>query len=55
MTDIPYNWPMKFIKRTFSIWKKGKILYLNTYASGSNNPPSEKYFFEIEKEFFRIY
>jgi len=31
------------VKRTFSIWKKGKILYINTYASGSNNPPSEDF------------
>ena len=28
------------VQRTFTIWKKGKILYLNTYASGSNTPPA---------------
>ena len=27
------------VKRTFSIWKKGNILYINTYAQGSNTPP----------------
>ena len=31
------------VKRTFSIWKKGKILYLNTYASGSNTPPADHF------------
>ena len=37
------------VKRTFSIWKKGKILYINTYASGSNTPPAE-HFNEIQYE-----
>ena len=37
------------VKRTFSIWKKGKILYINTYASGSNTPPAE-HFNEIQNE-----
>lgn len=37
------------VKRTFSIWKKGKILYINTYASGSNTPPA-KHFNEIQNE-----
>ncbi|MDC0630102.1 hypothetical protein OAP26_06675 [Flavobacteriaceae bacterium] len=54
MTAIPYNWPMKFIKRTFSIWKKGKILYINTYASGSNTPPAE-HFDEIQNQLINKY
>ncbi len=37
------------VKRTFSIWKKGKILYINTYASGSNTPPA-KHFNEIQNK-----
>ena len=37
------------VKRTFSIWKKGKILYINTYASGSNTPPAE-HFNDIQNE-----
>lgn len=37
------------VKRTFSIWEKGKILYINTYASGSNTPPAE-HFNEIQNE-----
>jgi hypothetical protein len=40
------------VKRTFSIWKKGKILYINTYASGSNTPPAE-HFNEIQNELIR--
>ena len=54
MTAIPYNWPMKFIKRTFSIWKKGKILYINTYASGSNTPPAD-HFDEIQNKLITKY
>lgn len=42
------------VYRTFSIWKKGKILYINTYASGSNNPPSED-FNEIQNELINKY
>jgi hypothetical protein len=52
MTDIPYNWPMKFIKRSFSIWERGEVLYLNTYASGSNTPPAD-HFDEIQNELIR--
>ena len=40
------------VKRTFSIWKKGKILYINTFASGSNTPPAE-HFNEIQNELIR--
>ncbi len=54
MTDIPYNWPMKFIKRSFSIWERGKILYVNTYASGSNTPPAD-HFDEIQNKLINKY
>lgn len=42
------------VKRTFSIWKKGKILYINTYASGSNTPPAE-HFDEIQNQLIEKY
>ena len=42
------------VKRTFSIWEKGKILYINTYASGSNTPPAE-HFNEIQNELINKY
>ena len=42
------------VKRTFSIWKKGKILYINTYASGSNTPPAE-HFDEIQNQLINKY
>ena len=54
MTAIPYNWPMKFIKRTFSIWKRGEVLYLNSYASGSNTPPAD-HFDEIQNKLITKY
>jgi hypothetical protein len=46
------NWPQKKdknsgmdrdLERSFSIWKKGEILYFNTYASGSNSPPADHF------------
>ena len=51
-------WPQKIddksgnnrdVQRTFSIWKKGKIIYFNTYASGSNTPPAD-HFDDIQNE-----
>lgn len=54
MIDIPYNWPMKFIKRSFSIWERGEVLYLNSYASGSNTPPAE-HFDEIQNQLINKY
>ena len=42
------------VKRTFSIWKKENIYYINTYASGSNNPPGE-HFNEIQNELIKKY
>ena len=40
------------VKRSFSIWERGEVLYLNTYASGSNTPPAE-HFNEIQNELIR--
>ena len=42
------------VKRTFSIWEKGKILYINTYASGSNTPPAD-HFDEIQNKLINKY
>ena len=42
------------VKRTFSIWGKGKILYINTYASGSNTPPAD-HFDEIQNKLINKY
>ena len=52
ISKIPYNWPIKFIQRSFSIWEKDGIRYFNTYASGSNSTPGV-HFYEIQNELIR--
>ena len=52
ISKIPYNWPIKFVKRSFSIWEKDGILYFNTYASGSNSPPGD-HFDEIQNDLIK--
>ena len=42
------------VNRSFSIWKRKEIFYLNTYASGSNKSPGED-FIEIEKKLIKEY
>lgn len=45
---IPQNWPIRLVSRSFSIWERNKIKYLNVHSpsGGSNNPPG-KIFDEI--------
>ena len=52
ISKIPYNWPIKFVQRSFSIWEKDGILYFNTYASGSNSPPGD-HFDEIQNDLIK--
>jgi len=49
--QIPVSWPIKFVKRSFSIWKRKEILYLNVHSpnGGGNNPPAE-HFNEIQNQ-----
>lgn len=49
---VPYNWPIKFVQRSFSIWEKAGILYFNTYASGSNSTPGV-HFDEIQNDLIK--
>tara|TARA_B100000683_G_C12493540_1_gene555411 strand:+ start:2228 stop:3127 length:900 start_codon:yes stop_codon:yes gene_type:complete len=49
---MPYNWPFKFVQRSFSIWEKAGIFYFNTYASGSNSTPGV-HFDEIQNDFIK--
>ena len=49
---VPYNWPFKFVQRSFSIWEKAGIFYFNTYASGSNSTPGV-HFDEIQNDFIK--
>ena len=51
---IPYNWPIKFVQRSFSIWEKDGIFYFNTYASGSNSTPGV-HFDEIQNQLINKY
>ncbi|MBL6868502.1 MAG: hypothetical protein ISQ99_00410 [Flavobacteriales bacterium] len=54
ISNIPYNWPIKFIQRSFSIWEKDGIRYFNTYASGSNSTPGV-HFYEIQNKLIKKY
>ena len=51
---IPYNWPIKFVQRSFSIWEKDGIFYFNTWASGSNSTPGV-HFDEIQNQLINKY
>jgi len=61
ISKIKENWPLNtnnvLTNRSFSFWKRNNTIYYNVFPpnGGKNNPPSEKDFSEIEKEFFRIY
>ena len=52
ISKISYNWPIKFVQRSFSIWEKAGILYFNTYASGSNSTPGV-HFDEIQNDLIK--
>lgn len=45
ISRIPISWPIKFVNRSFSIWIRKEILYLNVHSpkGGGNNPPAEHF------------
>lgn len=55
-------WPKKqdkntnpsYVNRSFSFWKKNNVIYFNTWAPASNNPPG-KDFIKIESELIKKY
>lgn len=56
ISRIPINWPIKFLNRSFSIWKRKEILYLNVHSpkGGGNNPPAA-HFDDIQNELIKKY
>ena len=48
------NENLRYVNRSFSLWKKNGVIYFNSWSPGSNKPPGED-FKDVEEIFFTIY
>ena len=48
------NENLRYVNRSFSLWKKNGVIYFNSWSPGSNKPPGED-FKKVEEIFFTIY